>query len=792
MNPTTTKAKDGTPLDASVVALARSIRDIESGSKYDARGKSAEYGAYQYTEPTWKSDAQRYLGDSNADITNPQNQDKVMYYKILDQKKNGYTPEQVASEHNSGKRDAYLQGHRGVNKYGVAYDTPAYVGKVLSNYNKYKSEYISQHGQQPRSQTIQSQQGSSLNQADQQSAEQYGAIFPAKEGDSGLASGLKAVGNLPSSLVHMGKGIGNSILHPIETIKGIGGLIGEPIGTLAGFALIKAREATGNIPKGSSDLYDLSSPKIEALEGYLKNRYGSLENLKRSATNDPIGFGSDVVSAVKLGTKIADTTRNFVSPNNIANSQALDVQGSIKSGDINRGDIYKGDTNILKPEFAQGRIDDIAQKLDLVKPGLGDQFRKGVDINNITMKGNVPELLVKQADALINKYAPLSNQATNLYGNYVNEGISKVGQAGLYPIKAVGRGIKNLTTQGLGVTTGEGAKTIDTALSSAIKKGDVREAFKESLRGNTSPDEIIGEAKKGLQSIKNQRSETYRQQLASISDDTRTYDISPLEKSLNEQLKAYNIRPTSDGQLDFSRSSIANSGAARSDIQGVYDTLKTWGLKPGDRTAVGLDTLKQQLGDFYSDSNQAKSFVQGVKSTLWNPGAPDQSILGKVPGYDSLTGNYSESSKLIKDIQSSLSLGGKAGVETTFKKLTSALRGNNQIRADLVQELNNKTGGTLIPKLAGSDMSQILPSGLVGTAEKIGGVAAIFTGQGLAALLPLITVASPRIVGEFILALGLTASQANSLFSNLGIPNAAIFVSRALSAAKDSGISQQE
>lgn len=86
----------------------------------------------------------------------------------------------------------------------------------------------------------------------------------------------------------------------------------------------------------------------------------------------------------------------------IASSESFDVQGAIKSGDIERTDIYKDATSdVLKPEAAQGRIDDIAQKLDKYEDGLGDKFRGMVDPENVTMKGNVPEGLVKTATDLI-------------------------------------------------------------------------------------------------------------------------------------------------------------------------------------------------------------------------------------------------------------------------------------------------------------------------------------------------------------------------------------------------------
>ena len=88
MNPqqNTIKASDGTPLDPSVVLLAKSIAHVETGGKYDARGRSGEYGKYQFTQPKWRALAGKYLGNPDADVTDPVNQDKSIYYGILEDK----------------------------------------------------------------------------------------------------------------------------------------------------------------------------------------------------------------------------------------------------------------------------------------------------------------------------------------------------------------------------------------------------------------------------------------------------------------------------------------------------------------------------------------------------------------------------------------------------------------------------------------------------------------------------------------------------------------------------------
>jgi hypothetical protein len=75
---------------------------------------------------TWKSWAGEILGNPNAPMTQ-QNQDKVAVTKINQWLQQGYTPQQVALLWNSGTTTP----RKGVNKYGVSYDSGAYANKVL-------------------------------------------------------------------------------------------------------------------------------------------------------------------------------------------------------------------------------------------------------------------------------------------------------------------------------------------------------------------------------------------------------------------------------------------------------------------------------------------------------------------------------------------------------------------------------------------------------------------------------------------------------------------------------------
>ena len=114
----------------------------------------------------------------------------------------------------------------------------------------------------------------------------YKPTFPSSKTDSPLTSGLKAAGNLPASALNLGKSVAGILFNPIQTGKGI-------IKTAAGGVekLIPGKQA-------SEDYFD-------QFTGALKQRYGSLEALQKTATEDPFAFGADVASIFAGGAALA-------------------------------------------------------------------------------------------------------------------------------------------------------------------------------------------------------------------------------------------------------------------------------------------------------------------------------------------------------------------------------------------------------------------------------------------------------------------------------------------------------
>lgn len=316
------------------------------------------------------------------------------------------------------------------------------------------------------------------------------------------------------------------------------------------------------------------------------------------------------------------------------------------------------------------------------------------------------------------------------------------------------------TGETLGVTTGTGYGVIKEAYNASLAGGDKLKSFTDSLRGRISPDSIVQEARDSLGTIVAERRNNYQRQLTQIAKDTTQLNIAPIINTLKEQLGKFRIGVTEEG-LDFSRSAIRFDKVAQSDVQTIYSEMRTFGTQAGDRTAIGVDSLKQALGDLYSPSSNVRALVTSVKKST-------RDVLSNIKGYDQLAKNYGDLTDTINEIQRGLSLGDKAAVDTAYKKLTSSLRLNNEQRREMIQELDIASGGALSSKIAGEQMGQILPRGIMRPLGGIGALGALGSGVGILPLLKFAAIASPRAVGELLRVLGIGVAKSQRLFDAIG------------------------
>lgn len=341
------------------------------------------------------------------------------------------------------------------------------------------------------------------------------------------------------------------------------------------------------------------------------------------------------------------------------------------------------------------------------------------------------------------------------------EAVEPLNIAAKLPVAAAG----SLAKEFLGKTTGAGAGAIEEAY-----KGSPM--FKAAMRGNVSPDDVLLDAKGALHSMKIDRANTYVEQLNNISNIGRQIDITPLRERLNTVLDSYNVqrkitpiktevpsglvdasgnpittvKTTLKKELDFTRSTLDRN--AVNDTENIINKIDQWGTNPIDRTPKGLDILKRQLDDFYSESKNSRALVSNLRNVV------NDLLVREVPEYEQMTAQYAKTTQLTQEIEKALSLGTRTAADTSLRKLMSVMRENFEFRRGLVKQLESSAGKDISGEIAGVQLNKPLPRGLLGP---IFGMGTLY--EGLTrdpTFLALLATSSPRLVGEFTLLLGQT------------------------------------
>lgn len=301
----------------------------------------------------------------------------------------------------------------------------------------------------------------------------------------------------------------------------------------------------------------------------------------------------------------------------------------------------------------------------------------------------------------------------------------------------------DVASQVAGTATGTGGTPIAEAFKAGREGGQAAEAFQANLRGDVSPEDVLDQAKSALGSMKADRNTAYRSGMADLSKDQTVLSFDPIDNALNKTASVANFKG-----IDLK----PKTADARQAVQSLIDNWKS--LPAAEyHTPEGFDALKQQIGDLrdsFPYGDQSRIVVDNAYNAVKN------AIKEQAPGYAKTMGDYQEASDLIDNIQRTLSLNPRATVDTQMRKLQSVMRDgvntNYGSRADLARALNDVSGGTLVPALAGQSLNSWTPRGLMravagGELLGAGGLALHdpLAAIGTAAMLPL---TSPRLAGE--------------------------------------------
>jgi muramidase (phage lysozyme) len=293
-----------------------------------------------------------------------------------------------------------------------------------------------------------------------------------------------------------------------------------------------------------------------------------------------------------------------------------------------------------------------------------------------------------------------------------------------------------LASEGAGFTTGAGGSAIREAAQSGFVGGEKANAFLDQLRSNAPVENVVNTAKSAVAEMRDQRANAYRSGMVDIKNDKSILSFDKIDDILaNKQ------------EVGMYKGQIIQPSTVET-WQEINQAVQNWKrLDPAEfHTPEGLDRLKMRIGDI-RDNAPFGTPARNVADAAYN--AIKNEINTQAPGYAKVMKDYELASNTLKDIESSLSLGKKANIDTSVRKLQSIMRNNANTnygrRVEQAQMLEGAGAETLMPQLAGQALSSWTPRSLQGIGSAITAAGSAVTNPYYLASLPL---TMPRVVGE--------------------------------------------
>jgi hypothetical protein len=314
-----------------------------------------------------------------------------------------------------------------------------------------------------------------------------------------------------------------------------------------------------------------------------------------------------------------------------------------------------------------------------------------------------------------------------------------------------GRGVGNVASSALGVSTGAGGEAIRTAAKAGYAGGEQAQAFTEGMRGTAPMEDAVSSAKAGLDAIKQQRQAAYRAGMADVASDSTVLDFGKIDNALNATPPIKRFTGKNSGVSVWLEPSAKE---ATTELAAALDEWRK--LPPEDfHTAEGFDALKQRIGDI-RDAQKPGSASEKIATQVYN--IVKNQITAQAPQYAKTMAGYSQASDLIREMERTLSLNRNASVDGQLRKLQSVMRNNVNTsygrRVELTKLLEANGATHLMARLGGQSLSSLEPRGLARAGAGAVGASSIAASLMTMNPLPLAVLAgqavtqSPRLVGE--------------------------------------------
>lgn len=324
--------------------------------------------------------------------------------------------------------------------------------------------------------------------------------------------------------------------------------------------------------------------------------------------------------------------------------------------------------------------------------------------------------------------------------------------------RVIARGVGKVGAEVQGALTGTSAETIEQAFAAARTGGEDLERFTQALRGRVTPEQLVTRVRENVGSIASQRSTLFRETLEELGD--LSVSTQPAKDAFSRDLAETGITVGDDGLLNFTKSKLRTVPNAQSKLQQAWAEVSQM---PDELTIADLDTtrqaikgIKQIAGDDPS-ANLANKLIDDAVRGVREAGE-------QVEGYGQMLDNFGETTDFLDELQRGLAAGDRQTIDQTYRRIATSLKTNNEQRMALVRELDNATDGAILSTISGQQLSEVMPRGIIRAfAASLAGFGAV---TGNFTLVPLV-MASPRVTGEFIRALGLGAQKTDLLIKTL-------------------------
>lgn len=237
----------------------------------------------------------------------------------------------------------------------------------------------------------------------------------------------------------------------------------------------------------------------------------------------------------------------------------------------------------------------------------------------------------------------------------------------------------------------------------------------------------------------------------------KALNILPVKEEASKGLNGL-YRLDVEGKPIFERPRFATVGNRDSDIvMDISTRVDQWGKVPGDRTVKGVDELIRNVESHTPKTKEVQAFQKNILDKL------KKTVNDAVPEYAQMRKSYEVAMQLETEIGKALAMGkeggkpGQLAADTVLKKITKVMKDDATVARDLIQVMSDKTGEELPAQAAGLAMSRWMPGrsgsrSLFPTVEQeslvVGSMFHVLNPRWLALLVG----ASPRLVGEFIVA----------------------------------------